>query len=223
MSVRVISRVWDTDCPSHTSKLVLIALADNADDDGFCWPSQDTLARKCNLSKKGVILQITKLEEAGLLKVERTEGRISNRYVVLPNSEPRSPLPTVNGRVLTVNARESTVNGIPATVNAVHPNRKEPSNNHQEPSLLNIPPVEKPPKSFVKPTIQECEEFATKELKLPKSDGATFWYGKEGVGWKGVKDWKAVMRNWHGLKILASQKRRPYNEEESRFETTTKF
>ncbi|MGB5255148.1 MAG: helix-turn-helix domain-containing protein, partial [Sedimenticolaceae bacterium] len=35
-----------------TLKLVLMALADAADDQGVCWPSVSTLAKKCSVSTR---------------------------------------------------------------------------------------------------------------------------------------------------------------------------
>ena len=37
-----------------TLKLVLMALADAADDQGVCWPSVSTLAKKCTVSTRAV-------------------------------------------------------------------------------------------------------------------------------------------------------------------------
>ena len=68
-----MTRVWDTPCRNCTAKLVLVALADNANDQGFCFPGIEHLASKCDLSLHGIRLQIKKLEEDGLLRVERSQ------------------------------------------------------------------------------------------------------------------------------------------------------
>ncbi len=46
-----------------------------------------------------------------------------------------------------------------------------------------------------KGTKEQCALFAV-EIGLPRTDGEAFFDKKEGTGWKGVKDWRSVMRNW---------------------------
>jgi hypothetical protein len=75
-----MTKVWDSEFGSHTQKLVLLALADNASDEGLCWPSVKTIARKCELTEQGVRDQITIFVGAGLIHVEIGGGRRSNRY-----------------------------------------------------------------------------------------------------------------------------------------------
>ena len=38
MSIRVMTQVWDTSEQKGSALLLLLALADHAADDGFCWP-----------------------------------------------------------------------------------------------------------------------------------------------------------------------------------------
>jgi hypothetical protein len=56
-------------------KLLLLALANYADEDGICWPSQATLARDTEQSVDTVQRQIVALEELTLLKRERMPKR----------------------------------------------------------------------------------------------------------------------------------------------------
>lgn len=49
-------------------KLVLIKLADNASDNGECWPSHQHIADQCEISRRSVINHIEALCESGLLK-----------------------------------------------------------------------------------------------------------------------------------------------------------
>jgi len=69
---------------SPSSKLVLMALADAADDQGICWPSVPTLARKCSVSPRTVQRVLKALTEQQLLVSEqrhRPDGSCSsNRY-----------------------------------------------------------------------------------------------------------------------------------------------
>ena len=67
-----------------TAKLVLMSLADAADDHGVCWPSVPTLARKCCISTRTVQRIIGELVDAGLLRAQprfrQDRSRSSNRY-----------------------------------------------------------------------------------------------------------------------------------------------
>ena len=66
------------------AKMVLLKLADNANDDGFCFPSLRYLSDACQMTEQGVRNQIKKLESEGLLAVEVGGGRKANRYTVFP-------------------------------------------------------------------------------------------------------------------------------------------
>lgn len=65
-------------------KMVLLALADAADDEGVCWPSVPTLAGKCCISTRTVRCILQELVANGLLQAEarfRVDGSAtSNRY-----------------------------------------------------------------------------------------------------------------------------------------------
>jgi len=52
MSVRSIGRVWDHSAASGSFLLMLLAIADFADDDGNAYPSVPTLARKCRMKPR---------------------------------------------------------------------------------------------------------------------------------------------------------------------------
>lgn len=47
MSARALNWAWECVPSSRPAKLVLVALADRADEDGVCWPSMKWLASKC--------------------------------------------------------------------------------------------------------------------------------------------------------------------------------
>ncbi|WP_444959802.1 helix-turn-helix domain-containing protein [Microbulbifer sp. VVAC002] len=55
-------------------KLVLIKLADNANDKGECWPSYQNIADQCEVSRASVRNHIKALREAGLLRLENRKS-----------------------------------------------------------------------------------------------------------------------------------------------------
>jgi hypothetical protein len=74
MSLRIMTRVWDVQLP-HADKLLLLALADNANDEGLCWPSVATLARKAGMDERTVQRAIGRLVAAGHVTV-RTQSLV---------------------------------------------------------------------------------------------------------------------------------------------------
>ncbi|MEW2382304.1 helix-turn-helix domain-containing protein [Micromonospora sp. NPDC047707] len=75
MSVRVMTWVWDHSPVGGTERLVLLAIADCAADDGAnAWPSLGTLARKARLDERTVRRIIRRLEVGGHLLVEVAAG-----------------------------------------------------------------------------------------------------------------------------------------------------
>lgn len=79
MSTIVLGLVWPLQC-SPTVKVVAVALADQANDQGMCWPALSTLAARTCLSERAVRKALRDLEEDGLLRSLRT--KTSNRYVL---------------------------------------------------------------------------------------------------------------------------------------------
>ena len=64
-------------------KIVLLKLADNANDDGICFPSYQYIADKCEMTRRSAISHIEYLIKMGLVsKKERKnkDGSISNLY-----------------------------------------------------------------------------------------------------------------------------------------------
>ena len=85
MSVRAMAWAWIQQI-SGPEKLVLMALADHADEDGICWPGNAHIARKCNLSQRSVQRHIKNLIDNGYMTAHRryrdTGGQTSNRYIL---------------------------------------------------------------------------------------------------------------------------------------------
>lgn len=67
MSARLIVKAMAARVGSPTRKIVLIKLADNANDAGDCWPSLQHIADDCEMTKRAVRNQINALIEMGLV------------------------------------------------------------------------------------------------------------------------------------------------------------
>lgn len=73
MSIRIMSQVWNMEIDDSTAKLTLMALADFSDDEGYCYPSYEVLAKKISKSKRTAIRAVEKLTELGFLQKEKRE------------------------------------------------------------------------------------------------------------------------------------------------------
>lgn len=71
-----------------TQTLVLLCLADWANDAGLCWPSIDSIARRARCSESTARRTIRALEKAGLVIREASTGRSTNRYRIITNPNP---------------------------------------------------------------------------------------------------------------------------------------
>lgn len=84
MSIKRMTAVWDSSRASGSALLLLLAIADNASDDGLAWPGLESLAQRARISKRAVIKQLKHLEETRELLVYRRPGQ-HNYYLVNVN------------------------------------------------------------------------------------------------------------------------------------------
>ena len=85
MSVKIMSKVWEESRQSGSALLMLLAIADHANDDGVCWPSIATLAAKARVQERQARNLIAHLAEAGELQIQHGRGRGNTSiYVVTP-------------------------------------------------------------------------------------------------------------------------------------------
>jgi len=84
MSVKVMSRVWEsTNYQDSSTMLVLLSLADWADDTGLCWPSVPRLAKKARMSERNARYVLKRLETDGVIRIDEQRGRNhTNRYKI---------------------------------------------------------------------------------------------------------------------------------------------
>jgi hypothetical protein len=93
VSVKVSTWVWEHSPVGGNKRLVLLAIADNASDDGTnAWPSLATLARKTLLDERTVRRILRSLENDGHLKIDVSAGPSgTNRYAVIMHPPEQTP------------------------------------------------------------------------------------------------------------------------------------
>lgn len=83
MSTIIMSQCWPLGGMSSAQKAVLISLADQANDDGVCWPSVGTIAKRTCLSERAVQEALQWLQATGAIFREYKTNS-STVYTVTP-------------------------------------------------------------------------------------------------------------------------------------------
>lgn len=130
MSVKVMAAVWECDALDASERLVMLSLADHADDSGRCYPSIARLCRRTSMSDRGVQKVLARLVERGFIAIQQNAGQGgANLYRITATPEHSSPLNDVH----------------PRTTFATPPNpvRKTPEPRSPKPSITIKEPSEK--------------------------------------------------------------------------------
>lgn len=77
MSIKLMSKVWLLRDVAGTEKLILLAIADACNDQGVCWPGQQTLAQKATIGIRQVNYHLEKLEKSGYITRQQRAGTSS--------------------------------------------------------------------------------------------------------------------------------------------------
>ena len=85
MSMRLMVQAMNCEVGNPARKLVLLKLADNANDDGICFPSYQYIADKCEMSKRSAISHIDDLIKMGFVSKKarkNKDGSSTNLYLL---------------------------------------------------------------------------------------------------------------------------------------------
>ncbi|MDF1853483.1 MAG: helix-turn-helix domain-containing protein [Verrucomicrobiales bacterium] len=163
MSIKIMSQVWETGPSKQSHLLVMLALADYANDEGTCWPSMASIAHKARITERGARKIVRELEALGWLYIDTGGGRHGcNRYTVNPEQgSPRNDVPPGTAMQKPGTAMQETRNGGSA----------EPSRTVKEPSVSKTCPIDILCKA-VRP--ETARDFAAhrKAIKKPLTEGA---------------------------------------------------
>lgn len=97
MSMEMMVRAMKIKVGNPLRKLVLLKLADNASDQGECWPSVPYIAEQCEISERSVQNHIRQLVNDGLVRIEKrlAENGLnrSNVYHITLSGSGANPAP----------------------------------------------------------------------------------------------------------------------------------
>ncbi|WP_423209057.1 helix-turn-helix domain-containing protein [Paracoccus yeei] len=92
MSVKIMSAVFESETLGPTERLIMLALADHADDAGRCYPSLSRLQQRTGLSERAIQSNIRNLQSAGYITIIPGAGQGgANVYIVRPNPAADAP------------------------------------------------------------------------------------------------------------------------------------
>ena len=98
MAISVSNWVWDHSRSRHAARLVLLAIADCARENGVAWPSVAELKRKTGLGERAVQTAIIELGKLGELEIGYQQGpKGCNRYRL---AMPRNPAKSAGAQSL---------------------------------------------------------------------------------------------------------------------------
>ena len=189
MSTRIMALCWPLQMPP-TAKAVLISLADNANDSGYCWPSIETICERTCFSRRAVIDAIHWLEAEKYVTADRSNGR-KTAYWVTPD-QCSSRTGAADAQV-----QQAHKTGAPAALDRCSSrtltvkNRQEPSGEGERSRGSRLPA------DFPTPTeIAFCRsERPDLDADLLAAKFRDYWLGVPGA--KGRKcDWPATWRNF---------------------------
>jgi len=104
MSVKLLSYVFDRSKQTGVRLLVMLAIADSANDDGYCWLRKAKIAEKTRLSADNLRRYINQLAESGELELydryrdlaegaRASEVHMSNLYKIMTDENAQVPPP----------------------------------------------------------------------------------------------------------------------------------
>ena len=112
MSMRLMVQAMNCEVGNPARKLVLLKLADNANDDGICFPSYQYIADKCEMSKRSAISHIDDLIKMGFVTKKarkNKDGSSANLYLL--HLEQGSEKPALGGENISLGSEKPALGG----------------------------------------------------------------------------------------------------------------
>lgn len=202
-----MARCWPLQMP-HTAKAVLVSLADNANDEGVCWPSVALICERTCLSERAVQGAVAWLVKHGAVRRELRIGH-STTYVVTPSKYAQ---PVDNPRTRCTPAGDAP----PQEMRGTPAGDAPPPPHHVHP-----PPAPRAPLTVIEPSVEpsrnrersargaripaDCpttddrqwarQNFPAIDVAAVAAEFRDYWAAVPGH--RGVKlDWSGTWRNW---------------------------
>lgn len=218
-----MSQVWNMEIDDSTTKLTLMALADFSDDEGYCYPSYEVLAKKISKSKRTAIRAVEKLAELGFLQKEKRElndgTSRTNLYKIVSENERVTQTPPMmtneKEAVTSMTSHSDTDDTMVVTNVSLHSDKgvtpinittnRTVSRTIKEPSINPLPPEGVSLPDFIDPNLwqeylaykkERREKLSSKGIEMKFSEWAK--WDAEGIDVNECL--REAMRNeWQGV------------------------
>jgi DNA-binding MarR family transcriptional regulator len=169
-----MARLWASSPRKDGELLVMLALADFANDQGECWPSLKNLAQKARLSKEQLCKVLKKLERAGEIRRERSTGGFNRRtrYFINLTLPENSEIKTVLKEQCQKNTELHDTKTVSYTTHAI--NRHRTVNKKESPESDKLIPNSlstKAKRKLTRPDPARVRAFETWYAAYPKHVG----------------------------------------------------
>lgn len=200
MSTVLMSQCWPIHGLSCAQKAVLISLADNANDQGVCWPSVSTIAERTCLSERAVRNAIRHLEECHAVECHQRTGR-STYYTVTPAAysprtsctpEQDAPPPGISCPTPLHDVPTTPAPNAPITVIEPSENQKRTKS---EARGARLSPDWVLPQEWLVWALTDRPEFTEQAIRRIAESFADYWHAATGQQSRKA-DWFATWRNW---------------------------
>lgn len=218
-----MSQVWNMEIDDSTAKLTLMALADFSDDEGYCYPSYEVLAKKISKSKRTAIRAVEKLTELGFLQKEKRElndgTSRTNLYKIVSENErvtQTPPMMTSEKETVTSMTSHSDTDDTRAVTNvSLHSDKgvtpinittnRTVSRTIKEPSINPLPPEGVSLPDFIDPNLwqkylaykkERREKLSTEGIEMKFSEWAK--WANDGIDVNACIR-EAMANEWQGV------------------------
>lgn len=213
MSLDALRWAWKQQVGKASAKLILLSLADRADENNTCYPSISRLEYDTEMNRKTIMAGVSYLADIGLINVFQSSGR-GNIYQLI-GVENRHETSTKKGTSTEIDtsAKKGTapvpkVGQVPVPKKGLHQYQNRDTNLsrtnqlNQSINQSNKNKAEKPKKPDVNipPNFDDLKNYC---LEVGgKVDPEAFMDFYQANGWvvgkakAKMKDWKAVVRTW---------------------------
>lgn len=205
MSYRALQYAWDYQGISATQKIVLVSLADQANDDGFCWPSISNLSLRTCLQDRAIRYALSELEQLGAIRRTARAGKSTYFTVCFKVSE----VSTNPGTTCTP-APHAPLHDVPDTPapHAGHPGTTCTQNHKEPPRTTNKEDARARASTVKRPEEVEPETWrdylaVRRSLKAPMTETALAGLRREAAKARMSLQQAVVLcveRNWRSLR-----------------------